>query len=131
MEKDLDEIVNEGGDVQFNIDQEHGFVNVLWVQTKEMKSQISRVKPSVFQSDTTFNKNKEGYKLLIPVFQDTVIGKSGHAGLLFLATETHDNIKIGLNYVKNAINYVPSERLIFLLTMILTIWSFGKLIIRL
>ena len=77
----------------------------LWVKTKSMKESMARIKPTVFQSDTTFSTNREGYKLMIPTYHNTVNNKTEFAGLLFLATETKDNIEVGLQFFKDTIDY--------------------------
>ena len=69
LDKDLEEIRDEGGEVKWNIDKDSGFMDVLFILTKAMKEQVLRVKPTVFQCDTTFNTNSQGFKLFIPVYQ--------------------------------------------------------------
>ena len=38
-------------------------VDVLWIQTENMKKNVSENKPRTFQTDTTFGTQKEGFKL--------------------------------------------------------------------
>jgi hypothetical protein len=113
LEKHLDEVRKDGGTVRVKKDEETGYVTVLWIQTKEMKEMLARVKPTVFQNDTTFGTNSEGYKLFIPVYHNTVIDKSDFAGLLFLATETRENIETGLDFFKDSVDYTTLRRFIF------------------
>ena len=96
LEKELDLVRNNGGIILVDKDTNTRFVNSLCVQTKSMKESIARIKPTVFQSDTTFSTNREGYKLMIPTYHNTVNNKTEFAGLLFLATETKENIEVGL-----------------------------------
>ena len=96
LEKELDLLRNNGEIIRVDKDTNTRFVNSLCVQTKSMKESIARIKPTVFQSDTTFSTNREGYKLMIPTYHNTVNNKTEFAGLLFLATETKENIEVGL-----------------------------------
>ena len=65
-----------------------------------MTDMLSRVKPTVFENDTTFGTNYQGYKLFVPVYHNTISDKSDIGALVFLATETRDNIAICLFSVK-------------------------------
>ena len=67
LEKHLDEVRRNGGTVLVEKDKKTGYVNAMLVQTKEMKDMLSRVKPTVFENDTTFGTNSQGYKLIVPV----------------------------------------------------------------
>ena len=60
-------------------DPETGYVRVLFIQPVEMKDMVARVQPTVFQNDTTFGTNAEGYKLFVPVYHSTVTDKSEFA----------------------------------------------------
>merc|ERR1719319_1252403 len=66
LEEDLAEIISEGGCVRWDKDPESGYINVLFIQTNQMKSTLADSKPTVLQCDTTFNTCEEGYKLFIP-----------------------------------------------------------------
>ena len=79
-----------------------------------MKDMVARVQPTVFQNDTTFGTNAEGYKLFVPVYHSTVTDKSEFAGILFLATETKENIETGLKFVKDSLSYTSTRNFIFL-----------------
>ena len=52
----LGKIQDDGGFVRYSRDTT-GFVDVLYVQTAEMKQMMKREKPRVFQADTTFGKD--------------------------------------------------------------------------
>ena len=113
LEKELDLVRNNGGFIRVDKDPRTKFVNSLWIQTKSMKESMARIKPTVFQSDTTFSTNREGYKLMIPTYHNTVNNKTEFAGLLFLATETKENIEVGLQFFKDSIDYTSASKLIF------------------
>ena len=70
-----------------------------------MTDMLSRVKPTVFENDTTFGTNYQGYKLFVPVYHNTISDKSDIGALVFLATETRDNIAICLFSVKGCPNF--------------------------
>ena len=61
-------------------------VDVLWVQTKDMKNQLLQTNPLVFECDTTFGTLAEGYKLYLPAFHSKFTNKWEIGGLLFLST---------------------------------------------
>ena len=79
-------------------------IQILWIQTRQTNDALNMMKPTVLQSDTTFQTNSQSYKLLIPVYHNTFTNKSEFAGLLFLATETRENIESGLRFVKDTLN---------------------------
>ena len=54
VEEALGEIKDNGGDVRYKKQSNTDNVEVLWIQTKDMKSQLSRSAPRVFECDTTF-----------------------------------------------------------------------------
>ena len=54
VEKILGDIKDNGGDVRYRKEENTNNVEVLWVQTKEMRSQLAQSKPLVFECDTTF-----------------------------------------------------------------------------
>ena len=47
----------------------------------------------------------EGYKLFIPVFHSKSTDQWEVAGLLFLSTETKENVEEGVKYFKASIQY--------------------------
>ena len=71
LEKHLDEVRRNGGTVLVDKDKKTGYVNAMLVQTKEITDMLSRVKPTVFENDTTFGTNSQGYKLFVPVNHNT------------------------------------------------------------
>jgi hypothetical protein len=54
VEEALGEIKDKGVDVRYKKQSNTDNVEVLWVQTKDMKLQLSRSAPRVFECDTTF-----------------------------------------------------------------------------
>ena len=54
VEEALGDITDNGGDVRYKKQSNTDNVEVLWIQTKDMKSQLSRSAPRVFECDTTF-----------------------------------------------------------------------------
>ena len=105
VETVLGDIRDAGGDVRYKKEDDTNKVNVLWIQTKEMKSMLSRCKPLVFECDTTFGTQSEGYKLFIPLFHSNISSKWEVGGLLFLSTETKEKVKIGIEFFKLSLPY--------------------------
>ena len=68
VEKVLSEIRDDGGTVMYDKDPQTKNVDVLWLQTKEMRKKVSETKLRTFETDTTFGTQKEGYKLYIPLY---------------------------------------------------------------
>ena len=60
----MTKIIAEGGDVQWHKNLK-GEVEILWVQTKQMRDMTNSSKPKTFQLDTTFGTNAEGRKICI------------------------------------------------------------------
>ena len=54
MEESLGEIKDNGGDVRYKKQSNSDNVEVLWVQTQDMRAQLTRSAPRVFECDTTF-----------------------------------------------------------------------------
>ena len=101
----MGEIVDAGGEVKYKKETGNDNVDVLWVQTKDMKAQLVQNKPHVFECDTTFGTQAEGYKLYIPVFHSNFTNKWEVAGLLFLSTETKEKVEKGLKFFKESLPY--------------------------
>ena len=113
FERDLESVRSKGGEVRIEKDSDSGYATVIWVQTNHMKIALSSIKPKVFQCDTTFSTNSQGYKLFTEIYHNPVTDKSEIAGLLFLATEVRETLEIGLRFVKDALNYTSTKNLIF------------------
>ena len=47
---------------------------------------------------------------MIPTYHNTVNNKPEFVGLLFLATETKENIEVGLQFFKDSIDYTSPRR---------------------
>ena len=62
--------------------------------------------------DTTFSTNRKAYKLMIPTYHNTANNQTEFAGLLFLATETKENIEVGLQFFKDSIDYTSPRGLV-------------------
>ena len=105
LEQALGSIVTAGGNIKYQKESGTDNVNCLWLQTRDMKEQLSKSKPHIFETDTTFNTQSEGYKLFIPVYKCHETDRWEIAGLLFLATETRENVEAGLNFFKDSIPY--------------------------
>ena len=105
VEQVLGDIRENGGEVKYTKADGSDNVDVLWVQTKDMRDHLQRIKPHVFQCDTTFGTSSEGYKLFIPVYYSNITAKWEIVGLLFLSTETKKNIEVGLQYFKQSLPY--------------------------
>ena len=54
VEESLGEIIDNGGDVRYKKQENTDNVEVIWVQMKDMRSQLSRSLPRLFECDTTF-----------------------------------------------------------------------------
>ena len=63
VDESLGQIRDGGGEVRYKKEEGSDNVDVLWVQTKDMKDQLKQTKPLVFECDTTFGTQTEGYKL--------------------------------------------------------------------
>ena len=50
---------------------------------------------------------------MIPTYLNTANNQTEFAGLLFLATETKENIEVGLQFFKDSIDYTSASKLIF------------------
>ena len=105
VEESLGSIKDEGGDVRYKKQENTDNVEVLWVQTKDMKNQLSRSAPRLFECDTTFGTQVEGYKLYIPLFYSNFTGKWEVSGLLFLTTETREKVDEGIRFFKQSLPY--------------------------
>ena len=109
MKEHLTNILVEGGDVQYSLDEDSGEVNVLYVQTKLMRDEVAHSRPYLWQADTTFNTNKEGYKLMTLTYKSITSGKYEIHALIFLATENHDNVRLGLNFFHQGLPYTEDQ----------------------
>ena len=105
VEMVLGEIRDQGVDVRYRKERETNNVDVLWLQTKDMKEMINRCKPLVFECDTTFGTQAEGYKLFIPLFHSNITDKWEIGGLLFLSTETKEKVQAGIEFFKSSLPY--------------------------
>ena len=79
----LGDIRDNGGDVRYKKEENTNNVEVLCVQSKEMRKQLTESKPFVFECDTTFGTQAEGYKLYIPVYYSNFTV----SGLLFFTSQ--------------------------------------------
>ena len=109
VEKVLQDIHNNGGNVMFDKDSVTKNVDVLWIQTQKMRETIAKVKPCVFECDTTFNTQVEGFKLYIKVFHSNESDMWEVAGLLFLSSETKAKVEKGLGYFKMSLPYTTAN----------------------
>ena len=101
VEKVLGDIRDAGGDVMYKKESNTNNVDVLWIQTKDMKNMLAKCRPLVFECDTTFNTQSEGYKLFIPTFHSNITDKWEIGGLLLLSTETKEKVEVGLEFFKS------------------------------
>ena len=49
---------------------------------------------------------------MIPTYHNTVNNKTEFVGLLFLATETKENIEVGVQFFKDSIDYTSPRGLV-------------------
>ena len=54
VEESLGELVDNGGEVRYKKQDNTDNVEVIWVQTRDMRSQLSKSSPRLFECDTTF-----------------------------------------------------------------------------
>ena len=101
----MGDIEDNGGDVRYLKESGSHNVDVLWIQTRDMRSQLCQTKPQVFECDTTFGTQVEGYKLYIPLFHSNHSDMWEVAGLLFLSTETKETVEEGLKFFKASLPY--------------------------
>ena len=105
VEESLGELVDNGGDVRYKKQENTDNVEVIWVQTRDMRSQLASSSPRLFECDTTFGTQLEGYKLYIPLYYSNFTGKWEVSGLLFLSTETKEKVESGLQFFKQSLPY--------------------------
>ena len=114
VEESLGEMRDGGGDVRYKKEKDTNNVDVLWIQTKDMRKQLALTKPHVFECDTTFGTQNEGYKLYVPVFHSKLTNMWEVAGLLFLSTETKEKVEEGIKYFKDSLPYtINTNKFIF------------------
>ena len=58
LEEHLAEIKSEGGTAQWSINEETKCVEVLFIQTANMKKDLVTTRPFTWQADTTFSTNR-------------------------------------------------------------------------
>ena len=56
LEKELEAVIKDGGTVRYDKDPNINFLQVLWIQTRQMKDALNMMKPTVFQSDKHFKQ---------------------------------------------------------------------------
>ena len=75
-------IRSSGGDVKYKKIENTNDVKPLFIQKETMKRKLARNKPTLFESDTTFGTQSQGYKLWCPVYFDHFTGKWEVAGIM-------------------------------------------------
>lgn len=105
IEEVLAQIKEDGGDAKWKKKDGSNDVKALLVQTATMKANLARSKPMVFETDTTFGTQEEGYKLWAPIYFDQFTGKWEVAGLVFLATEIAENVEAGIRFFYSSLTY--------------------------
>ena len=105
IEEILAKIKAAGGEVKYKKAEGTNDVQTLFIQTVTMKKNLARNKPTLFESDTTFGTQSEGYKTWCAVFYDHFVGKWEVAGIVMLSTESHENVEDGLKFFKDSLNY--------------------------
>ena len=109
VEEALGAIVAAGGHIKYEKESGTDNVTCLWLQTADMKEQLSKTKPHIFETDTTFNTQSEGYKLFVPVYKCHETDRWEIAGLLFLASETRENIVAGLTFFRDSLYFADND----------------------
>ena len=113
VEEALSDIIDKGGEVRYKKEKGSNNVEVLWIQTQDMRKQLALTKPHLFECDTTFGTQNEGYKLYVPVFHSKLTNMWEVAGLLFLSTETKEKVEEGIKYFKESLPYNNKNKFIF------------------
>ena len=75
IEEALNDIIQDGGTVRYKKKDGSDDVNVLTVQTSDMRTHLGTCTPTLFQADTSFGTQSEGYKLYIMVYYSNFTGK--------------------------------------------------------
>ena len=76
-EQVLADIVNAGGFVRYHRDSVTNCIDVLYIQTADMREMLKNEKPNLFENDTTFNTQQEKYKLFGSVYFSNLSNKQG------------------------------------------------------
>ena len=103
VEEVLAEIKGAGGVVRYVKDPVSGFVEVLLVQTRDMRELVKQERPRFFQNDTTFGTQREGYKLHVPVYHSNTTDKWEVSCLMFLSTETKEKVEAAVTFFKESL----------------------------
>ena len=74
VEEALAEIVDKGGEVRYTKKDGTNNVETLLVQTEEQKKHLLKCKPTLFQSDTTFETQSEKFKMYVLVYLSQYTG---------------------------------------------------------
>ena len=109
------EVEESGGKVRIEKKAGTDDVDVLILQTSDQRKHLTKCKPKVFQSDTTFGTQAEKFKLYIMTYLSPFTGMWEVAQLIFLSCETKANVTKGLDFFKNSLPFAisPTERFIF------------------
>ena len=103
----LEKVVEEGGNVDILLDKGGEKVRVLTVQTSEMRKAYLGISPNIVLVDTTFNFNKEGYKMSSFAYCNPVTNKGEVAQLVFLADEGAEALEFAFKAFKKTILQDP------------------------
>ena len=115
IEEVLAEIKEDAGDVKYKKKDGSNDVEVLFIQTETMIKGVVKNRPDLFESDTTFGTQIEGYKIWCPVYYDQFVGKWEVAALVFLSTERKENVESGIRMFKDSLKYrYEQHRFIFI-----------------
>lgn len=112
FEKGLYQIEEEGGTVLLEED-EWDKTDVLFIQLKQWHDDIEIAKPTVFQLDSTFGTNRQGYKLNVPVYKSSTTGMYEVAGLMFMATENQENVEKCMSFFKETLTHLGNQDVYF------------------
>ena len=103
----LEKVVQEGGDVHIKLDNKQETVRVMTIQTNDMRKAYSGIAPNLVYVDTTFNFNKEGYKMSSFAYLNPVTNKGEIAQLIFLTDEGADALEFAFSAFKGSNAHVP------------------------
>ena len=103
----LERVVQEGGSVHIKHDNNKETVRVMTIQTNYMRKAYSGIAPSLVYVDTTFNFNKEGYKMSSFAYLNPVTNKGEIAQLIFLTDEGADALEFAFSSFKATNAHAP------------------------
>ena len=95
----IQQVKHDGGVCK--IREVDGKIQTIFVSSKKMLSNLDKHQPDLMQIDTTFNTNRQKYKLVLFVYPCRHSNKTRVAAYALLADERDDCVDFTLNEFKN------------------------------